>query len=176
MVLPEKSQGFTLIEILIVVSVVTMITGAFLPSFSNYIKTQSLMQAKEQVKSDIRNVQNRALAGSVSEETLGTPAEKINYWGVQFKNGSGTYDYFTSVDAEACPPSKMSSKGISPALVGGSLLYLPNGNVCIFSSILSGDSPVENTIYISDLNKKACVPIIVNKAGLVASGGITICP
>ena len=56
--------GFTMIELLIVVAIMSILTGAILPGFNSYVTNQNLRQAQEQIKNDLRSTQIKALAGS----------------------------------------------------------------------------------------------------------------
>jgi prepilin-type N-terminal cleavage/methylation domain-containing protein len=88
--------GFTLIEILMVISIIMLMTGALLPSFSNYLERQTMIQGVELFKSDIRTVQNKALAGSGADVYLNVgagPNEHPDYWGIQFRSGDSTHYY-----------------------------------------------------------------------------------
>lgn len=46
-----------------VVSIIAIIGGGIIPSFSQYLNDQNLKQAQEQLKSDLRTIQNKALTG-----------------------------------------------------------------------------------------------------------------
>src|SRR3989339_1397940 len=95
----NRSSGFTLIELLIVVTIIVLVTGAAIPSFAGYVRNQTIIQATEQLKSDLRTAQNKAMTGASSTELIsGNPAR---FWGVRFSSGasdtgSNTYDYFIS--------------------------------------------------------------------------------
>jgi prepilin-type N-terminal cleavage/methylation domain-containing protein len=81
--------GFTLIELLIVVSIISIVSAAAIPGFSGYIRTQNLKQSMEQLKSDLRTAQVRALAGSLSDD------DQVGYWSVDFTFDQGSYTYST---------------------------------------------------------------------------------
>jgi len=101
MVLPNKKPAFTLIELLLVVTIISIITVGVIPAFSNYIRNQNLKQAQEQLKSDMRSVQNKALTGALSDQLIGGSIMK--FWGMKFTNGSAIYDYFISAIDTSCP-------------------------------------------------------------------------
>lgn len=60
--LPAKA-GFTLIEILVAVSLIVILTSVSLPSFNTFTKRQRLIQAAKDLKSHLRGAQSKALAG-----------------------------------------------------------------------------------------------------------------
>lgn len=172
--LPEYSKGFTLIELLVVMSVVAIIGGGIIPSFSKYTKDQNLKQAQEQLKSDLRTVQNRALTGAMSnvEKPAGT---RIRYWGVRLVSGSSAVDYFISSDTP-CPPFSASTTTVTSTAQG--TFTIPNNIIytgtsgCLFFDIRNGDivstgvtSPI-NVNYRNNTNTPD-VPIIFNSAGLI---------
>lgn len=86
----QSTRGFTLIELIVVVSIITILSGAMLPGFTKYIANQNKRQAQEQVKSDLRTVQNKALAG------VGSIDPSVVYWGIMFDDKSAKYTFFSS--------------------------------------------------------------------------------
>lgn len=170
--------GFTLIELLISVSILTILVGITIPSFSTFATGQSLLQAQAQVKSGIRDVQNKAISG--------VEAEAIS------KDGPGSYWFFRSVDGQNyfqlgrssvaslayCQnPALMTVTEVSPPLNGGAK-FVGSGKgeaSCIFYRMFSAEE--------SDFNLKnrrvqltlggVCKSIQVNSSGLVK--GHTTC-
>lgn len=138
--LPKYSRGFTLLELLISISIIGIIAGGIIPSFSAYIKNQNLQQAFEQVKSELRTVQNKALTGALSDYQI-PPASGnyAEYWGLIFSGDSGaSASYFVSVTNTTCPPAAIQNQG-SFSIPNDILYYNSNGTQCIFFSIKNGD-------------------------------------
>ncbi|NMB91600.1 prepilin-type N-terminal cleavage/methylation domain-containing protein [candidate division WWE3 bacterium] len=101
MTLPTKNSAFTLIELLLVVTIISIISVGVIPAFTSYIRNQNLKQAQEQIKSDLRSTQNKALTGSLSDQFIGSALMK--FWGIKFTNNSSTYDFFISSVDDSCP-------------------------------------------------------------------------
>jgi len=137
----QVSKGFTLIELLIVISVITIITGAVVPSFNTYVDNQNVKQAQETVKDDLRSIQNKALNGEQAQTELGPSSdEKVAFWGVEFTQGSASYDYFISVNTSTCGAAgddRRQEVSSSIILPGGSVVRSPSG--CVFFSYENGD-------------------------------------
>jgi prepilin-type N-terminal cleavage/methylation domain-containing protein len=136
--LPRKTipfAGFTLLELMIVVTIIGIISAGLIPAFSGYIKSQNLKQAQEQLKSDMRTIQNKALTGASSDLKFGNTY--IKYWGIKFINSQSTYDFFVSIDT-TCPgsyvPNAYQGKGSL-----GSNLKIQNASGCLFFDMLNGD-------------------------------------
>jgi type II secretory pathway pseudopilin PulG len=119
-------------------SIVVIITAGIIPSFSGYIKDQNLKQAQEQLKSDLRTIQNRALTGAFSDEKIGS--NPVLYWGVYFATPSdtGTNEYrsFISHSASECPPNAVKYQGTYT--FKNNIKYF-GPNMCLFFSIKNGD-------------------------------------
>lgn len=132
----SNSQGFTLVELLVVISIIALLTGAIIPSFSNYIKNQNLRQAQEQLKSDLRTTQNKALTGTGTDTT-------VKYWGVHLLDGSNFYYTFSSTsNTAACPatfdlgskPSEWLTYTKSDNLTAGATIDINGTNACLYFS------------------------------------------
>ncbi len=141
MSLPRKttfSVGFTLLELMIVVTIIGIISAGLIPGFSNYIRSQNLKQAQEQLKSDMRTVQNKALTGALSDQLLGSTY--IKYWGIKFVNGQSAYDYFVSISSAACPAGPPYAAGVYQGKGSfGSDLKIQNASTCVFFDMSNGD-------------------------------------
>ena len=131
-------KGFTLIELLIVISLIIVITGSVIPSFNKYIDNQNVKQAQETVKDDLRTIQNKALNGELAQTELGSPAAKVNYWGIEFIKGDPTYTYFISVETNACGGAgTREDQGTSQPLPGE--IVVRSRSSCVFFSFANGD-------------------------------------
>lgn len=60
----RKFRGFTLIELLVLISLFALISGAITVSYLSFERRQRLKNAVEQVKVDLRWMQNNALTGN----------------------------------------------------------------------------------------------------------------
>lgn len=174
--LPKYSKGFTIIELLVSMSIIAIIAGGIVPTFSTYIRNQNLKQAQEQLKSDLRTVQNRALTGAFSDESI--DGLRIQYWGANFTSGSGnSVTYFISTGT-SCP----SLVGSDPPVIGTDAIqqgeftlpndvnyYVSSGN-CMFFSLKNGDiygnlvSPIVLRFNADDKNS---LQVNFNPAGLI---------
>ena len=139
MKLPKYSNGFTLVEIIIVVSIIAIISGGIVPSFFRYIDNQNLKQAKEQLKSDLRTIQNRALTGALSDYVFDTGEEKepVGYWAVYFQDNSGTYSVSITSRGSGCPPYPAFHQATYN--LPNDIKYDGASKLCLYFSIKNGD-------------------------------------
>lgn len=171
-------RAFTLIELLIVVSLITIITGALLPSFNNYIDTQNVKQAQEQIKDELRTLQNKALNGEEASYLVGGSTE-VEYWGIQFDSGSSTYKTFVSANT-SCPGTVGTDRGpekTSSLLPGNSEVVSP-AQGCAFFSFANGDAMrvnlgPGNSVIVgpegADAADNTCRRVIIHSMGLIES-------
>jgi prepilin-type N-terminal cleavage/methylation domain-containing protein len=143
MSLPKKttsSAGFTLLELMIVVVIIGIVTAGIVPGFSSYIRNQNLKQAQEQLKSDMRTVQNKALTGALSSSTF-AGGVNVKYWGIKFVNGQSAYDYFVSTTDAGCPAGPPYGAGVYQGkdAFNSNLDIQSAGTQCVFFSLTSGD-------------------------------------
>ena len=173
MKLPKYSNGFTLVEIIIVVSIIAIISGGIVPSFFRYIDNQNLKQAKEQLKSDLRTVQNRALTGALSDYVfyVGGKKEPVRYWAVYFQNNNGTYYAYITSRNSVCPPSPSSNQATYN--LPNNMKYYGVSNLCLFFSIKNGDiskTPSSAVDYIEikpSASSGSSEKVYFNSAGLI---------
>lgn len=77
------TRGFTLIEILIVISILAILMAAAIPTFNSYNKNQILAQAVKTVRTDFRTAQNFSISGADGK-----------VWGIHLSTASATYYIF----------------------------------------------------------------------------------
>ena len=126
-----KHTAFTLVEMLVSVSIILIVSAITIPSFSAYLGTQYVKQAQELLKSDLRNIQNKALTGSGSDLSVaGAPATK---WFVKLDPSSSTYTFYLSSDtstASSCPDqAKSTSKGTS--ILNNKMVFVDSVSRCV---------------------------------------------
>jgi prepilin-type N-terminal cleavage/methylation domain-containing protein len=183
--------GFTLIELMVVIGLVAILSGAILPNFSTYINNQNRKQAQEQVKSDLRTIQNRALTGVGYTST-------DTHWGIYFGVGSSTYSFLKIVgpikDASTCIASTEKSNILPANHVIRTIPDPLNTNAfCVFFSFDNGDmtwvtddgsvktdcatnGPSPCNIYIGTPTGTTCSLVGLNSAGLIINNSETTCP
>lgn len=167
-----RRKGFTLIELLITITIISLITAATIPSFVGYLKNQGVSQAQAQVLSDLRNVQNKALTGAMSDQLIG--GSLIQYWGVKFTSGSSAYQYFVSVNT-TCPALPIPANQAQ-----GSASLTPDLQVksttCVFFSLSDGSATGASPIKVGYADGTGtCHSVVFNSNGLIYSNSSTGC-
>jgi prepilin-type N-terminal cleavage/methylation domain-containing protein len=140
-----NQRAFTLIELMIVVMILAILTISIVPSFSGYLKNQNVKQAQENVKSDLRSIQNKALTGTASDQTVGS--NNVRYWGVVFTNNSSSFTAFASTATDnSCNSNAATvlatSKATLPITGGattGSSCAGGFTSCCVFFDMSNGD-------------------------------------
>jgi len=166
--------GFTLIELLIAVSIIIVLAGFLVPNFSIYMSTQTIRQAQEQIKNDLRTVQNRAISGSGFSPT-------VNYWGVKFVDSANTYFYFTTDTASwnDCNAHSIGGVGSEKSVKLPGTAIIRNGTQCVYfafadggmtffrngAAVTSQASQIVTVGYTSSVND--CGGTQLNSAGLI---------
>ncbi len=63
-----EQSGFTLIELLVVIAIMGILTGGAIVAYNNFSEAQTVKRAALQVKTDLRESQNRAVSGLKHED------------------------------------------------------------------------------------------------------------
>lgn len=172
-------NAFTLIELLIVISLIIMMTGVLLPGFSNYIDNQNTRQAAKFVQDYFRTVQNKALSGENILQQDGA-GDTVLYWGVKADRDSGVLTEFVSVNnSSSCSqaPERL-LESVSSKIPGNNLIL--SSSRCIYFDFKAADttSVVGNTIIIGpeDATGNICRSIVVNTNGRIDIAAGVGCP
>lgn len=166
-------QGaFTLIELLIVVVVILTITGLGLAAYNNFNQTQLLKQTAEDIKSTLRDAQNRALSGEKDNLVppvcgTGSSSKPLNHWRFSI-TGNNTYTI-----SGLCGGTTFSTKSYTTPT---NITLSPTGNVDfkpLGQGVTQGFIPVitlTNT-SVSDTSKDN-IRITITSSGEITVGAI----
>lgn len=175
-----KAKGFTLVELLIVITIIVIVTGALLPSFTGYIQNQNLKQSQEQLKSDLRTVQNKALTGSLSDELLGG-TDPVNFWAIKFYD-SNTYDSFVATSDTTCPGTFSADQFQNTDSISSDMTLKSDAG-CMFFDIENGNITTSGGLgsplifgYSASNDSGDCRRIIYNSVGLIITNNVVDCP
>ncbi len=163
----DNLLGFTLVELMLVVGIIAIVTGALIPSFSGYIKTQNLKQAQENVRSELRSAQNRALTGSLSDTYVGS--DRVKYWVFYTTANSSSYSFYTSAQNTSCNPANFSAAHSTQTLTNG-ITFNISAAKCIFFDMSDGSinavpaSPLSVSVWAGSGASKT---VSFNSAGLI---------
>lgn len=165
MSLPNKA--FTLIELLIVVSIIAILSSTMIPSFNSYIKSQNLKQAREQIKSDLRSIQTNALTNAApSGSSLVSP-----YWGLLFEAGSSSYYYFATSNSSSTVSDCVSSKNEEQKYNLPNNISISGSSVCIIFEPSTGSRPGSSLpVVIKENTSSQYECININSEGLISTG------
>jgi prepilin-type N-terminal cleavage/methylation domain-containing protein len=180
-----SEKGFTLLELLVVITILVAITAAAVPSFAGYIRNQGIRQATEQLKSDLRSIQNKALTGALSDQEVNS--NPVAYWGVRFSAGGGSgtnrYEYFISDTATTCPSSFTTGQVQGYAELASTLDIRSSGYKCLYFSMANGSiTPINfgsSNVLIVGLSGSTkdgdCRRLLFNTGGLIYTGTSLLC-
>jgi len=153
------NKGFTLIELLISISVIVILTAIALPIFTTVGSNQSLVQNFENIKSDIKLSQAKALSGVVSGSN--------GYWGIRFICASGkSTSYLLGQPSVASNPLSDIVSGTQKSLTLGVYVQCSGPFQVVFSR--GGIKPVSGgvSIVVSD-GTNPSKTIVISSAGSI---------
>lgn len=82
--------GFTLIELLVGISVITILFTISVAKYNEFNRRQILVQAAQELKSNLRLAQSKALAGEKPSGWCANPGQSLEGWRLSF-DGSSAY-------------------------------------------------------------------------------------
>ena len=82
---PFNKNSFTLVEILVVVSILAILAASTMPALVGYASERSVSRVAQLVSSDLALARNKSLAGALDVYNRGD-------WAIQFQCGSPTYE------------------------------------------------------------------------------------
>ncbi len=170
------ANGFTMVELLVVVSIIAIMTGALIPSFSAYTKNQELRQGQEQIINDLYNIQNNAMTGKKGNN----PSAVTSHWGLKLFAGSSQYVTLTKgtsqTFASVCTtpgPNTERTYSLGEGIISPS-------NTCVFFSLGNGDATLAGdttAVFVKRDTGTGCFKVDVNSAGLIKRiAGVQTCP
>ncbi len=175
----SSQHGFTMLELLVVITILVLTTAATIPSFAGYIRNQGLKQAIENVRSDIRNVQNKALTGTSSDMLIG--GVPIRYWAVKFSPNSTTYEYFVATSTASCPASIPVAQTKGATSLAETISVKTASSFCLFFDMANGDIisvPSASQVIVGYTSSSAsgdCRRLMFNPNGLIYSSPSVLC-
>lgn len=133
-----KKSGFTLIELIVSVSIIIMVTGIFLANYSSANRRTDLTMAAQKLVADIRLAQNYAL-GLARYGSSGSTTVPPGGWGIHFDlsvYGNNRYVVFADDNGDAVYES-----GEDIISSGAQVTVLPN-NITIDSLTLGNSADI----------------------------------
>lgn len=145
-------KAFTLIEMLVTISIMTILFGMGVAAYRNLARRQSLEQAAAEVSQTLTQAQANALGG----KKINCAAETLAGWQVRFLAGNYTLE-------EACQITNYIVKTVYyPVSVTGTL---PSPNPILFRVLSQGTNiPVSTTITLNN-SQSLTKSIIVSSTG-----------
>jgi prepilin-type N-terminal cleavage/methylation domain-containing protein len=80
-------KGFTLIEVVVAISIALLVTGLIIANYNTYNDIQTLKQATLTLKNDLRFIQSKAISG----EKPSSGCSQLQGWNISFLADSYSY-------------------------------------------------------------------------------------
>ncbi|MDD4902586.1 MAG: prepilin-type N-terminal cleavage/methylation domain-containing protein [Patescibacteria group bacterium] len=123
----NTNEGFTLLELLISLSIITMMIALFLANYNAGIRSNELSIAAQQIVSDTHSAQNKALGSTIYNTKFPDGG-----WGVHFDTSAGSYKVFADSNGDKIYNSSPDDEAL--VAYGGQTFSLP-ANVIISSIV-----------------------------------------
>ncbi len=176
-----KKSGFTLIELIVSITVIAMVTGIFLANYGSANRRTDLTMTAQKLVSDIRLAQSYAL-GLARYGNSGSTNVPLGGWGISFdltSLGNDRYRIFADDNA-----NQVYNSGEADERFGAQIIYLPtNINIESISTgnklditflppdpittINSGTASTSVDIILKDQKTNSIKTVRINFLGLV---------
>lgn len=158
--LPKAIVGYTLIEILVGITIIGFIFSTGFVSFREFSRRQALQSATKNIKGDLRFAQEQALSGKKPVSAFCTPPRILH--GYYFRVTSAT-----TYEIEAyCSGGNVDTKLVTIPL--GITITTPSPNPLLFKSIGQGTNITSGgniNMTVRDTASGATAPITVSYTG-----------
>lgn len=159
-----RSKGFSLIELLISITIFGILVGIGMASYNEFNKTQTLKQAALNLKNDLRVAQNKALSGEK------TTCAQLDGYRVTFSNPQPDQGQY--VLAAACAGG--SSVNVDSVLLPKNIFFNPLPSSLLFK-VLGQGVQTARTICVSGFTKIYKLSVTVSGETL-DEGVVSACP
>jgi prepilin-type N-terminal cleavage/methylation domain-containing protein len=140
-----KKNGFTIIELIVSVAIISLVTGIFLANYSSANRRTDLTMTAQKLVSDIRLAQSYAL-GLARYGSSGATHVPIGGWGIYFNLiNLGTDRYMIFADDNA---DTYYSSGEAAETYGGQTVYLPKNIIIQSMQVASTGTDKVNVTFL----------------------------
>lgn len=160
------SFGFTLVEIMLTIAIISILTAAALPSVGNFTDSNILNQTLLNIASDLENTKFKALSGVYAGPST-NPANRVN-WGLAGCPSTSTTDRYTLAPFNTTTnmPLPLTAPSRTILLPANTTVTCTNSNI-IFER-LSGNPVVGNGTVITVRRGLYTGTITVSNGGVIS--------
>jgi len=95
-----RNKGFTLLEIIVVTSIIIILSTVFILNYRTGEKQFALRRSAHQLAQAIRDVEEKAMSSQEFEDGSLDPVFPKGGYGIQIEEGSGSYVMFADCDGD----------------------------------------------------------------------------
>jgi len=159
-------KGFTLLEVLVAATVISLLSGISLVGYNRFQERQQLASAKDQLRNDLRQTQQKALSGEKPAGWCTSSGQTLAGWRLLF--ASTTVYEIRSVCSDG---STVLDKSITLA---GNAAKSAGGNQIDFVPLIGSATDTTFTLQTITASGTWQATVSVTAAGLIESSAIGI--
>jgi prepilin-type N-terminal cleavage/methylation domain-containing protein len=163
----NSQSGYTIIELIVVIAIMSVLLTLAIPAFQQFNAPQEFKTASQQIKSDLRVLQNKSVSGVT---VIRSGASTRVFWSVRIMNNSSSYEiaacekssanvdsYVQCTDKETIRLNSKFRVSVSSAYTGHILQFSPvYGRVAVYDGAVTstdfdtaGNMPITTAFPIS---------------------------
>jgi len=156
--------GFTLLEVLVAATVISLLSGISLVGYNRFQERQQLVAAKEQLRNDLRQTQQKALSGEKPAGWCTGSGKTLSYWRLQFV-GPTTYE----IKSICSDGSAATDKTV---ILSGNAVKSGGGDQADFAPLTGAAADAAFTLQTITASGTWQATVSVTAAGLIGSSDI----
>lgn len=161
-----KRRGFTLLEVLVAATIISLLSGISLVGYNRFQERQQLNAAKEQLRNDLRLTQQKALAGEKPAGWCAAAGQTLTAWRLAFISAT-VYEIRGICSTDVAVTDKS-------VVLTGNASKISGADQIDFAPLTGAAADISFTLLATTASGNWRATVSVTSAGLIESSNISL--